>query len=191
VTHEEAWTRLPDLLRDRDDTALLAHVRSCPDCQRQLFLLGRVDRLLRTKLDPRRPRMARAPRGRLLAAGAVVIAATAAAAATLAAVVVHHGGAHEMMFRPASGRAVGHATMGHSDARNDSFALVAEHLPVARGRAFTLWAGDTARSPMLVGHFMVDRGGACTVRFNLPATHTWGRFWITRPNTPAAIVAST
>src|SRR5262249_10294253 len=70
VTHEEAWTRLPDLLQDRDDSALLAHVRACPDCQRQLFLLGRVDRLLRANLDAELPRSARRPRGRrMLAAG--------------------------------------------------------------------------------------------------------------------------
>jgi hypothetical protein len=81
--------------------------------------------------------------------------------------------------------------MGHSDARNDSLALVAEHLPVARGRTFELWADDSTRSPMLVGHFMVDRLGACTVHFNLPATHSWGRFWITHPDTPAAVIAST
>ena len=49
MTHSEASTRLPDLLEDRDDAALLAHVRECPDCQRQLFLLGRLDRLLRER----------------------------------------------------------------------------------------------------------------------------------------------
>jgi hypothetical protein len=37
---------------------------------------------------------------------------------------------------------------------------------------------------------MVDRRGACRVRFNLPATHAWGRFWITRPGLPTAVVAS-
>ena len=40
MRHEQASTRLPDLLEDRDDAALLAHVRECPDCQRQLFLLS-------------------------------------------------------------------------------------------------------------------------------------------------------
>jgi hypothetical protein len=47
MNHEEASMRLPDLLDDRDDAALLAHVQACADCQRQLFLLGRIDRLLR------------------------------------------------------------------------------------------------------------------------------------------------
>src|SRR5439155_975305 len=92
VRHEEAWTRLPDLLDDRDDAALLTHVRACADCHGQIFLL---------------------------------------------------------------------------------------------------WAGDNTRAPMQVGRFMVDRSGGCRVRFNLPATHTWSRFWITRPGSPAAIVAST
>jgi hypothetical protein len=46
MTHEEARTRLPDQLEDRDDVALLTHVRGCSECQRQQFQLGRVDRLL-------------------------------------------------------------------------------------------------------------------------------------------------
>src|SRR5262249_59740944 len=62
VRHEEAWTRLPDLLDDRDDAALLAHVRACAACQRQLFRLGRVDRLLRDHAA----RSESTPRSRLL-----------------------------------------------------------------------------------------------------------------------------
>ena len=96
-----------------------------------------------------------------------------------------------MVLRTASGQPVGRAVMSHSDARNDSLALTARALPTDRGQVFVLWAGDTARSPMQVGRFMVDRTGGCRVHFNLPATHTWGRFWITRPGRPAAIVAST
>ena len=188
MTHEQASTRLPDLLEDRDDAALLAHVRECPDCQRRLFLLGRVDRLLRERAAVRKPTRARRPAARRVLAAAVAIAA--AASTSVALLAVQHGPGHEMMFRTASGRAVGHAIMGHSDARNDSLVLVAEALPVTRGRAFVLWAGDTSRGSMLVGHFMVDRRGACRVRFNLPATHAWGRFWITRPGLPTAVVAS-
>ena len=188
MTHEQASTRLPDLLEDRDDAALLAHVRECPDCQRRLFLLGRVDRLLRERAAVRKPTRARRPAARRVLAAAVAIAA--AASTMLALVAVRHGHGHEMMFRTASGRAVGHAIMGHSDSGNDSLVLVADALPVTRGRAFVLWAADTPRAPMLVGHFMVDRRGACRVRFNLPATHAWGRFWITRPGLPTAVVAS-
>jgi hypothetical protein len=44
---------------------------------------------------------------------------------------------------------------------------------------------------MRVGEFMTDGTGDCRVRFNLPAGHTWRRFWITGPGTPAAIVAKT
>ena len=69
MRHDEAWTRLPDLLDDRDDAELLAHVRACADCQRQLFLLGRVDRILRHTAGTSarharirlRPRLARRP----------------------------------------------------------------------------------------------------------------------------------
>jgi anti-sigma-K factor RskA len=188
LTHEEAWTRLPDLLDDRDDDVLLAHVRVCADCQRQLFLLGRVDRLLQN-----RAALASMPdaRGLRMRRRVTATAAAAAAAVLLGLLVFQPGRGHALMFRTASGQAVGHAVMSHSDARNVSLALVAEHLPLTRDRIFVLWAGDRARAPMLVGQFMVDRRGGCRVRFNLPADHDWSRFWITRPGHAAQIVAST
>ena len=190
MNHEQARTRLPDLLEDRDDPVLLAHVRACADCQRQLFLLGRVDRLLRERYALRgekRPQWWSVPRALL---GAVA-ASAAVAAVAVALVFVDHGRSHPFMFRTASGRAVGHATMGHSDARNLSLTLSARGLPVDRGHVFVLWANDSARSRMQVGNFMVDRRGACRVRFNLPANHSWRQFWITRPGNPDAMIAST
>ena len=185
MRHEEAWQRLPDLLEDRDDTNLLAHVRDCADCQRQLFLLGRVDRLLRDQARTRHPR--RHARWAL----AAVAALAAAAAVVLLALIVPRGSyAHEFVLRTPSGRLVGHASMGHADARNVSLALVARGLPLNRQHMFVLWAaGDV--SSMEVGHFMVDRSGGCRVRFNLPANHSWSRFWISEPGNAAAIVAST
>jgi hypothetical protein len=189
VNHEQAWTRLPDLLDDRDDPGLLAHVRACADCQRQLFLLGRVDRMLYERAavkGRRRPR-----RWRVRQAAALVAASAAAAAAVIALMLAGRGGSHALMFRTASGRAVGDATMGHSDARNLSLTLSARGLPVDRGHVFVLWANDDARSRMQVGNFMVDRRGACRVRFNLPATHSWHQFWITPPGRPDTIIAST
>ena len=190
MNHEQAWTRLPDLLDDRDDPALLAHVRACADCQRQLFLLGRVDRLLRERTavqGGKRPQWWAAPRALLGAVAAIA----AVAAVAIALVLADHGRTHPLMFRTASGRAVGDATMGHSDARNLSLTLNARSLPVNRGHVFVLWANDDARSRMQVGNFMVDRRGACRVRFNLPASHSWRQFWIARPGRPDAIIAST
>jgi hypothetical protein len=188
MRHEEAWTRLPDLLDDRDDAALLAHVRACTDCQRQLFLLGRVDRLLREKAADTPVAHSRLGRpGRLAAAAAVV---SAAAAMVVAVLVLQQGGGHALMFRTAHGRVVGQAVMGRSDARNVSLALVAEHLPATGGRIFALWAADRAQASMLVGRFMVDRSGRCRVHFNLPANHDWSRFWISRPDDAAEMVAS-
>jgi hypothetical protein len=190
VRHEDAWTRLPDLLDDRDDPALLAHLRACPDCQRQLFLLGRVDRLLRESASASGVARVRRLSARRLLASAAAVAVVAAV--VLAFLVSQHPPTHEMMvLRTASGQPVGRAVMSHSDTRNDSLALTARDLPVDDGQIFVLWADDTARSRMQVGRFMVDRTGGCRVRFNLPADHTWGRFWITRPGKPAAIVAST
>ncbi len=189
MRHEDAWTRLPDLLDDRDDAALLAHVRECATCQRQLFLLGRVDHLLRDRAAAREVTLTgRFPFRRLLVAAAAV-AGVAVVALTLLLSQPAHG--HEMVLRTPSGLPVGHATMRHSDARNDSLGLSAQSLPVDRGQMFVLWARHSAGTPMQVGHFMVDRRGSCRVHFNLPASDNWSRFWITRPGTPAAIVAST
>jgi hypothetical protein len=167
VRHEEASTRLPDLLEDRDDAALLAHVRECPDCQRQLFLLGRVDRLLRESASRRRPMRARRPAARGVLAAVVVVAA---ASTVLALVAVRHGPGHEMMFRTASGRAVGHAIMGHSDSGNDSLVLVADALPVTRGRAFVLWAADTPRAPMLVASWSTTAALVASASTSQPRT---------------------
>ena len=190
MKHEQAWKLLPDLLEDLADADLLAHVRACPDCQRQLFLLGRVDRMLRdrasTQRSSRRPRRS-SPHGLLLTT-AVSIGTVAAVAAL---VVGSRSGAHTMMLRTASGRAVGQAVMAYSDARNVSLALTARGLPVKSGQVYVLWAGDSTRLPMQVGRFMVDRTGGCRVRFNLPATHKWKRFWVTAPGNPSAVVAST
>ena len=187
MKHEEAWGRLPDLLEDRDDPGLLAHVRACPDCQRQLFLLGRVDRMLHDGAAARRPERKR-PAARRLLAGAA--AAAAAVAAMLALLLPQEARTHEFMLRTASGRLVGEARMSNSDARNVSLALTARNLPLGHGDVFVLWAGDE-RSSMQVGRFMVDRSGGCRVRFNLPATHGWRRFWVTKPGQATPVVAST
>jgi hypothetical protein len=187
MRHEEAWRRLPDLLDDRDDTGLLAHVRACASCQRQLFLLGRVDRLLRDSASVQRSPHGRLTRVRVLAA---VAALAAAVAATLALVLPQQSREHQFMLRTASGRLVGEARMDDGDGRNVSLALTARHLPVERGHMFVLWAGDKGSS-MPVGRFMVDRSGGCRVRFNLPESHTWQRFWVTEPGETGTIVAST
>jgi hypothetical protein len=188
MNHEEAWTRLPDLLEDRDDPVLLAHVRACEACQRQLFLLGRVDRLLRERAQAPTKQGQRWWRSR----HALALAAAAAAAAAVAVVLFPPGQAQnaELTFRTGSGRAVGHAIMGHADARNLTLALSARGLSVRHGQAFVLWASGKGES-MQVGHFMVDHHGACRARFNLPATNNWQHFWIAHPGSPETIIAST
>ncbi len=185
MTHEEAWRRLPDLLDDRDDRVVLAHVRGCPDCQRQLFLLGRVDRLLRESASSRRT-SSRRRTGTWMLTGAGL----AAAVATLALLVSHHGRSHALVLRTASGRQVGETTLSGGDSHNASVALTARHMPVGRGQTFVLWAGDQGAS-IQVGRFMVDRSGACRVRFNVPETHSWRRFWVTRPDDTSIVVART
>ena len=187
MKHEEAWKRLPDLLEDRDDPGLLAHVRACAECQRQLFLLGRVDRLLRARSPAHLEERTRRPiLVRVLVAAAVIAAATIG---TLVLVVPRHSGAHEFTLRMGSGKLVGEARMHRSDSGNMTLALTAHDLPTGRTRVFLLWAGD-AGSTMQVGRFMVNRSGGCRVRFNLPETHSWHRFWVTRPGS-TTLVAST
>ena len=188
MRHEEAFRRLPDLLDDRDDAALLAHVRTCVDCQRQLFLLGRVDRMLRDSASAQEAARRRWPAARHLVAAAAVLAA--ASAVTLALILPQKAHPHEFMLRTASGRPAGEAVMGRSDARNASLALTARAMPVDRGHLFVLWASDD-RSSMQVGRFMVDRSGGCRARFNLPANHAWTRFWVTELGKPAAVIATT
>ncbi len=188
MKHEEAFKRLPDLLDDRDDAGVLEHVRTCADCQRQLFLLGRVDRMLRDRASAHGAAPKYWPTARQLLAAAAVVAA--AAATTLALFLPQKAHTHEFTLKTASGQSVGQAVMGRSDARNASLALTARGMPLDRGHQFVLWASDD-RSSMQVGRFMVDRSGSCRARFNLPASHTWTRFWVTEPGKPAAVVATT
>jgi hypothetical protein len=187
VRHEEAFKRLPDLLDDRDDGGLLAHVRACADCQRQLFLLGRVDRMLRDSATRSGSAGRRWPTARQLLAAAAVV--SAAAAAMLALFLPQNVRPHKFLLRTVSGRSVGEAVMARSDVRNSSLALTARGMPVRQGHMFVLWASDE-RSAMQVGRFMVDRSGSCRARFNLPASHAWTRFWVTAPGKPA-VVATT
>jgi hypothetical protein len=187
VRHEEAWTRLPDLLDDRDDAGLLAHVRVCAECQRQLFLLGRVDRLLRD--DAAAHAASRTRRRRLRRPLAAAATLATAAAILLALELPQQGRSEAFVLRTASGRSVAQAVMGHADARNASLALTARGLPIDRGHMFVLWARDDSSS-MQVGRFMVDQTGGCRVRFNLPADHPWNHFWVTRLGNAAAVAAS-
>ena len=93
MRHEQAWQRLPDLLEDRDDPELLGHVRGCADCQRQLFLLGRVDRLLRDHAPMRQPR-------RHARRGVAAAAALAASVVVLLVLLVPQGSrAHAFALR--------------------------------------------------------------------------------------------
>jgi len=186
MRHREAFRRLPDLLDDRDDTELLDHLRACAACQRQLFLLGRIDRALRDGAAVRKP-----PRGRRLLAATAAVTAAAAAVFLLTLFAPASSRRHPQRFalRTAAGRLVGEATIAQADAHNVSLALTAHDLPVRHGRGFVLWAGDR-RSTMQVGRFLADTQGRCRVRFNLPANHDWSRLWVTRPGNTHTMVAT-
>jgi hypothetical protein len=188
VTHEHAWTRLPDLLEDRDDRELLAHVAGCHDCQRGLFLLGRVDRALRGAASVRRKERRRLRKRRLLRFPAGLVAATAVA---LLLFLPRHHGLEQFTLRSAAGQPIGRAILNRADAENTSLTLVARGLPSRRGDVYLLWAGGRGRRATAVGRFMVDPHGACRARFNLPGGRRWARFWVTPPGQPSAVVATT
>jgi len=190
VTHEHAWTRLPDLLDDRDQPELLAHVAACHACQRQVFLLGRVDRALRGAASVPRKERRRPRKGRWLRLRAGLVAA-AVAALLLLLLLPHHGGLRQFTLRTGAGRPIGQALLDRSDAENTSLTLVARGLPARGGDTYLLWAGGGGHRATSVGRFMVDPRGACRARFNLPGGRGWARFWVTPPGRPRAVVAST
>jgi len=191
MTHEHAWTRLPDLLEDRDDPELLGHIATCHDCQRQLFLLGRVDRALRGAASVRRNERRRVRKLRWLRLPSGLVAAAVAAALVLMLFIPHHDGLQQLTLRTASGQPIGRAILNRSDADNTSITLVARGLPAHRGAMYVLWAGGSRGRPSSVGRFMVDPSGACRARFNLPGGRNWEHFWVTPSGQPNAVVATT
>jgi hypothetical protein len=189
MTHERAWERLPDLLRSREDPQLLAHVSGCHACQRQLFLLGRVERLLRQG----RPAATRRRRAPLPLIGRITILATAAAAALALVLHIPKGPAAEaFVLRSGDGRAVARATVAREDRSNLDLLLVARDMRRNGGDQFLLWAqGRGEAGGVSVGRFMVDRTGSCRAHFNLPTGRRWSRFWVTPASTPSVVVATT
>ena len=190
MTHDHAWTHLPDLLDDRDQPELLAHVAACHDCQRQLFLLARVDRALRGATVARQKELRRNGRSRWLRFPSGLVAA-AVAAFVAVMLLPHHTGLRQLTFKTAAGQPIGHATLKREDAENTSLTLVARGLPARGGDTFILWAGGGGDQKVAIGRFMVEPGGACRARFNLPGKRGWAHFWVTPPGQPNAVVATT
>ena len=189
MSHERIWARLPDLLEDRHEPELLAHLASCHDCQRQAFLLGRLDLLLRDAAAVHRPQRRRARK----ASPYVLVASLAAvAAAALLVLSIPHGhGPGRFTFRSASGQAIGEAVLTRADTENASLLLVARGLTAHATGPYVLWAGGEGGAATLVGRFMVDATGSCRARFNLPDVRNRARFWVTLQGKPRAVVATT
>ena len=187
MNHRAAHERLPDLLVDRDDPELVAHVAACHDCQQQLFRLTRVDRMLRAAGVRRRRRV----RGRRTAAVALIAAVAAAAAAVVSHVPADAPSTAVFSLRTADGRTLGSALVRRQNHAVDRVVIVARGMPGAR-RQYLLWterAGSAGRVP--VGRFMVDRTGSCRVKFTLPAAARWRGFIVTTAGNPRRVVAST
>lgn len=187
MTHDAARQRLPDLLFDRGDAALLAHVRECHDCQRQFFVLARIDRLLRQQ-----GAKIRARRSRFRYAFAAMVTVAAVVAAVVLMLPRNHDATPTFALRGVGGSVVARAQLHRADTENQSIAFVAQGLPTAPTGTYLLWttSPDTQR-PLLVGRFMVNHTGACRTRFNLAGTRHESRFWITPATDPALVVAGT
>jgi hypothetical protein len=186
MTHDVAFERLPDLLVDRDDPDLLAHVGGCHRCQRQLFLLSRVDRLLRLRRPEARPRR------RLPAPLAAACVLAAAIAVALALPQRHAASPARFALKTNDGAIVARAEIQRADEENESIAFVAKGLPTRPTDMYLLWTrGPDDGKPLIVGRFMVSDTGECRARFNLPGTRRPDGLWITPSTDPAAIVAST
>lgn len=190
MTHEAAWERLPDLLFDRDDPGLLAHVANCHLCQARLFRLARVDRLLRGSRKPSHQGRAR----RQLVTAAASLATVAAAVGVF--VVAGHRPISQppaLALHTLSGTVVAHASITPADGANQSIALVAHHLAPGNTSMYSLWtrAPGGGRRALLVGQFMVSDDGECRARFNLAGMRHSTTFWITRATAPGAVIATT
>ena len=184
MTHDEARDRLPDLLDDRDDRLLLAHVNTCHACQQQLFRLNRVDRILRANAtQTTRRRLSRRWYG---------VAVTAVAAAFI---LVVPGRGHQprgQILRSATGATMGHATLSKTDAQNLAVLLELHGVKMTSGDVYVLWTRSTASPrPVPVGRFMVDASGSCKAHFTLPSRSQWTRFWVTPPSHPSLVLATT
>jgi len=189
VSHEHVWARLPDLLEDRDEPELLAHLASCHDCQRQAFLLGRLDRLLRDAAPGQRPQRRRARKASRFGVPAGLVAVAAVALLVLS--VPHGHSSGQFTFRTASGQPIGEAVLTRADAENGSLSLVARGLAAHPGGTYVLWAASDGGAATTVGRFMVDASGSCRARFNLPGKRSWARFWVTLQGKPRTVIATT
>jgi hypothetical protein len=186
MTHESAWERLPDLLETKGDRELLAHIRSCHACQEQVFLLNRVDRLLREHRPPRRRRTLRPPVRRRLAAAAALVAAVGIALQTGATPRVSSLALHGAGGGPAVHGAV------RAEAGGTVVSVVASGLPSRGAMTYLLWARDRAHPrPVLVGRLADDGTGTCRGRFRIRTLGDRARFWITSEGAPTTVLAST
>ena len=187
MKHDAARQRLPDLLFDRSDTALLAHLRACHDCQRQFFRLSRIDRLLR-----QRGTSLRRKRTRFRSAFVASAAIAAAVAAVFPQVLPTEHPPPSFALRGSDGTVVARAQLDRADAENQSISFLAQGLPTAPTDTYLLWTtSPQTKRPLLVGRFMVSHTGACRTRFNLAGTRHSSRFWITPSSDPAVVVAAT
>ena len=191
MRHETAWERLPDLLVERaGGSELRRHVARCHACQRQLFLLQRVDRLLRSRPSVSSPKRRASWLRRMIGLAAL---GAVAAILLLALFLPRAATVRELTFYSAAGpglRVQGSVSQG--DAANAVLTIVASGLPHERANAnYLVWASTASQTePVIVGRFMADPSGECRARFNLPRSRPWRRFWVTPESSPARIVAA-
>lgn len=190
MTHDQAWRLLPDIITAPDDVPdrVRSHVASCHICQRQLFRLQRVDRLLRSDAFRGEPARGRR-RGfvRWVAAVAMPLLAAVAFAVYLA---VAPPGVSAMALRSASGIAVANAQI-----RDVGDGQVVELTPGDGGlsgtTSYVLWGRTASHPNVRLGMFMSSPTGTCRARFRMRDHLHWQRFWITPAANRGAVVAQT
>lgn len=191
MRHDTAWQRLPDLLIERGaPPELRRHIARCHACQRQVFLLQRVDGLLRSRPPAFAPRRRPSRLRRMMG----LVALSAVVAILVLALFVPRGATvRELTFHSGAGPGVVvRASVSQGDSGSAVLMIVARGLPREHGANFVLWARAASEmQPVIVGRFMANPSGECRARFNLPGIRGWTLFWVTPESSPATIVAAT
>jgi hypothetical protein len=195
VTHEEAFSRLPDLLwmrvADEDDAVLRRHVEGCAECRERLSELRRVHAALagagrsdpppglaeRVRDIPARYAQDAAPARRSRRAlGAVAGVAAAALAAGVVALALTGGGetapagpfqvVDQVAVTDPRSPVTGRIEMGEPSAGMRTIRLAVNGLDATGGR-YELWL-SSASGEVSAGTFRPDKSGACTVMLSAP-----------------------
>jgi hypothetical protein len=187
MNHQTASQSLPDLVTDpaAPHRALRAHLRTCHACQRQLFLLQRVDGMLRPDLPSSdRPRRYRARR-----VGGVALAAALAVAAVFVLLPRTQTQAEAFTLRASDGLTVAQAQIRNQGSQQ--VVVLTPGAPMPATTRYVLWGSAQSHTTIRLGMLITTATGRCRARFVLPSQPAWKRLWMTPLSQPTTIVAHT